>query len=133
MGNQPAGKNSNATAYNLFQLRVQLHVEAYRSLGSAISQAQKSLFQRFEKQAGSDLKYLENGNVSFGVAADREYLLQSDALMEAPAEEEPTRRPFQISDFEAVGIFVPQLILDELGPLFSKPANFDPDADPDSQ
>ena len=72
--------------------------------------------------------FVENGNISFGIAADREYIRQSDMLMEAMADEEPLRKPFQIGDFETADILVPQAILGELGPLFQRPDNFDPDA-----
>jgi len=128
LGNQPAGKNAKAPVYNAFQLRVQLHIEAYRPMSTAIAKTEKSLFVRFEKEAGDELKYLENGNVSFGIRADRDYKQQAEELMEAAAEEEPKRKAFVVTDFESVGIFVPQSIMDDLGSLFTKPADYDPDA-----
>lgn len=128
LGNQSPGKNTKASSYNAFQLRVQLHLEAYRPLGTAIGHIQKSLFQQFENAAGTETRYLENGNISFGLTADREYIRQSDMLLEARADEEPLRKPFQMGDFEASDIFVPQVILGELGPLFQRPDKFDPDS-----
>lgn len=127
LGNQSASKGAKPSLFNAFGLRVQLHLEAYRPIGDAISKTAKKVFAKFEEEAGDNITYLQNGNTSFGPQLDRRYNREADELMDAICEEEPKRKPFKLSDFEAVGIFVPQSILSELGPLFWKPDGYDPD------
>lgn len=127
LGNQKAGERAKASSYNTLNLRLQLATEAYRPIFTAIDKLQREIFEKYELMAGDDVKNLENGNVTFGAKLDRQYTKEVEAALEMPVEDEPRRRPFKLSDFDMVGIAVPQIIMDELGPLLEKPVAADPD------
>lgn len=127
LGNQRSGEKTKAQAYNALNLRIQLATEAYKPLFAAILSTQKEMFARYELDAGDEIKHLDNGNVSFGAKADREFTRESEALLETPVEDEPKRRAFKLADFDVVGIAVPQMIMDEMGPLLEKQCGLDLD------
>ncbi len=128
LGNQPVGEKVKAPAYNALNIRIQLATEAFRPLFTAVQNTQKEIFTRYETLAGDDLKNLDNGNVSFGIKLDRQYKREMDELLDSQVEDEPKRRPFKVADFSAVGIAIPQFIMDEMGELLEKPTNVDADA-----
>lgn len=127
LGNQSKGEKAKHAMFNAFTVRLQFAVEAYRPFFTALATTQKGMVRRYEEEAGDDVRYLDNGNISFGPKLDRQYTLEHEELMETPLEDEPNRRPFTGADFDAVGLAVPQSVIDRLGPLFKKPAS-DPDA-----
>lgn len=128
LGNQPIGEKIKAQAYNALNLRLQLATESYKPLITAIQTTQKEIFARYEALCGDDVKNLDNGNISFGPKLDRQYTRELDELLEALTDDEPKRRPFKVADFNAVGIAIPQVIMDEMGILLEKSSNVDADA-----
>lgn len=128
LGNQPIGDKVKAQAYNALNVRLQLATEAYKPLVTAIQATQKEIFARYETLSGEEIKNLDNGNVSFGAKLDRQYARETDALLDTIAEDEPKRRAFKVIDFNAVGMAIPQVIMDEMGSLLEKPSNVDADA-----
>lgn len=133
LGNQRPGEKAKTASYNALNLRLQLVIEAYKPLFTAIESAQRSIFLDYTARAGDELKNLDNGNVTFGVRLDQEYQRELEQLLEMPAEDEPRRKPFKLSDFDLVGIAVPQKVMDGLGSLLEKPSSIDPDAITDEE
>ncbi|MDQ2987450.1 MAG: hypothetical protein M3R13_12170 [Armatimonadota bacterium] len=113
-------------AYNALMLRILMASEAYKPLVKAIDDTERQIVDRYLLLAGNEAKYNENGSIFFGGRLDREFMREQAALLDAPVEDEPRRRPFTLGDFDAVGIAVPQIIQSQLGVLLTRP-----DVDPD--